>query len=81
MRDGVQLGRAVEVEGRAEGDQTRSMNHDSMPMAAGEPGRASMAKQEMEVRPPMIATGLPQRASGMSGKLATYLYAVMQVNR
>lgn len=63
---------------RGIGDRTGIVIVTAWLLAAG---RASMAKQEMEVRPPMIATGLPQRASGMSGKLATYLYAVMQVNR
>lgn len=59
--------------------QTSSMNHDSMPTGGrtgqgehGEAGDGGQATDDRQACP---------SGPGMSGKLATYLYAVMQVNR
>ena len=60
--------------------QTSSMNHDSMPMAAregtgqGEHGEAGDGGQATDDRHRLAP-------AGMSGKLATYLCAVMQVKQ
>ena len=80
MRDGVQLGRAVEVEGRAEGDPDKKheprLDADGGGRTGqGEHGEAGDGGQATDDRHRLAP------ASGMSGKLATYLYAVMQVNR
>ena len=59
----------------------KSMIHDGTLMAAGELGKTNKIKQIMEVAAPTRQTGLPQRASGMSGFWARYLKAVRLVNR
>ena len=57
------------------------MIHDGTLMAAGELGKTNRIKQIMEVAAPIRQTGLPQRASGMSGFWARYLKAVRLVNK